>query len=336
MSQLWTELIEPQELTGYIREAIADYEEERGTLARFLPNDTVHDIAVRFVVGQDSMVEEARWRAFDAEPEIVGAVKARRMSLELAALGQNQVISEYAQLRARHAPDEAVRNQILSTTGHVARAVADTVDRLRGVVLTTGRATVDQENFALDDDFGRDADLTVTAATPWSDTEADVLDELTEWQETYAGFNGEGAGILLGSSRALNALGRNVQFATALANGASRPGSRAEVNAALEAQGLPTLMAYDRRTFVGRIIPEDTVIFLPSGTAADQRAGTTFWGQTVTSTDASFGITPGEEPGIVAGVYRNPTPPMIAEVVSDAIALPVLTSPNRTLAAKVL
>ena len=333
MTQLWTDIFEPQVLTGYIRDYLADYEDQRGSLASFLPNENVYDINVRFNVGADELVEEARWRAFDAEPEIADRAPGRRVSLELAALGQKLLASEYSQLRARNAPDEAVRNVLLGTTEQVARATADTVDRLRGTVLATGRATVEQGNFYLDDDFGRDESLTVQASTPWEDADHDVLSELAQLNERYAEFNGQGASIALMSSRALNALTRHGQFAHLQANGASRPATRTEVVAQLEGQGLPAPQIYDRRTRSGRILPEDTVVFLPAaGGAPDQRAGTTFWGQTVTSTDAAFGIAPGEEPGIVVGAYRNPTPPMRAEIISDAIALPVLTNPNRTLA----
>ena len=48
---LWTDLITPAELTGYARAALEDYERSKGTLARWLPNDTVPDIVARFVTG---------------------------------------------------------------------------------------------------------------------------------------------------------------------------------------------------------------------------------------------------------------------------------------------
>ena len=38
----------------------------------------------------------------------------------------------------------------------------------------------------------------------------------------------------------------------------------------------------------------------------------------------------------MVGVYRGEKPPMIAEVVGDAIALPVLANANLSLAMKVL
>ena len=64
--------------------------------------------------------------------------------------------------------------------------------------------------------------------------------------------------------------------------------------------------------------------------------GSTFWGRTLTSTDPDWGIDDASQPGIVTGVYKNEKPPMGLELLSDAIALPVLANADRSLAAKVL
>ena len=41
---LWTDVVEPAELTGYARQTLEDYEAQKGSLARWLPNRTVADI----------------------------------------------------------------------------------------------------------------------------------------------------------------------------------------------------------------------------------------------------------------------------------------------------
>ena len=64
--------------------------------------------------------------------------------------------------------------------------------------------------------------------------------------------------------------------------------------------------------------------------------GASFWGQTLTSTEPDWGIDDVEQPGIVAGTYRNEKPPMIAEVISDAIGMPVLANADLSLKATVL
>src|SRR5688500_12768063 len=103
---LWTDIIDPATLTGYARAALADFELRHGTLARYLPNREVGDIVVRFVKGQFGLIPVAKFRAYDAEPEIGARRPGKREIIELPALGQNIPVSEYEQLRLHGDVDE--------------------------------------------------------------------------------------------------------------------------------------------------------------------------------------------------------------------------------------
>ncbi|CAH0233898.1 hypothetical protein SRABI26_02722 [Arthrobacter sp. Bi26] len=338
---LWTDLIDPAELTGYARAALSDIEQNNASLARFLPNREVADTVVKFTKGESGLVQEAAFRAYDAEPEIAGSTSRQRVILELPALGQNRPVSEYQQLRSRNASDEAIRNHILTETRNVVRAVADRMERLRGTVLVTGKATIAQSNFVSEDDFGRAAGHTLTASSLWSAGSVDRLADLQAWTDIYtATNNGTAPGALLMSRRVFRALSSGAQFATLLANGATRPALAEEVRSFIAGAGLPEIVIYDRSTSGGRVIPDDRLLFLPApvdpNDGEGSQLGTSFWGQTLTSMDSNWGIEDSEQPGVVAGVYRNEKPPMIAEVISDAIALPVLANANLSLVAKVL
>lgn len=345
---LWTDLIDPATLTGYARASLSDYEAARGTLAQFLPNREVPDTVVRFVKGQTGLVEAARFRAFDAEPEIGKTPGGSRVTLELPALGQNIPVSEYQQLRTRNAADDAILNQILATTDRVVRAVSDAIERLRGIVLTTGKATINTANFGgnftSDDDFGRSSGHTVTAGAAWSTGSVSRLTDLQTWYDTYVATNGSEPGAILASNRVIRALASGTEFQTQLVNGGARPATLAEVQGLITAAGLPPIIRYDRTVNINgtrtRVIPDDRLLFLPAPVATDDAEGTelgaTFWGQTLTSTDSAYQIADSEQPGIVAGVYRNEKPPMIAEVISDAIALPVLANADLSFVADVL
>jgi hypothetical protein len=341
---LWTDVIDPATLTGYARAALADYEARKGTLAQWLPNQTVSDVVVRFVAGSTGLVEEAKFRAYDAEPEIGKGVGGKRVTLELPALGRNIPVSEYQQLRSRNASDDAMLVTIQKNTAQVVRSVADRIERLRGVVLNTGKATIDQDNFKSDDDFGRPGSHTVTAATLWSDPAADRLADLQAWVDVYTDTNGEAPGSIVLSTRAIRALAAGNQFKNQLIGGATRPSTEDDVRAILAGAGLPPLYKFDRRVQSGgvstKVLADDKILLLPAPVAADDAQGTdlggTFWGQTLTSMDPSYGIEDAEQPGIVAGVYRNSKPPMIAEVIADAIALPVLANASLSFSAKVL
>jgi hypothetical protein len=345
---LWTDVIDPATLTGYARASLADYEANRGTLAQFLPNREVADIVVRFVAGATGLVDIAQWRAYDAEPEIGKGPSGKRVTLELPAVGQNIPVSEYQQLRARNATDDSMLTAILNTTDRVVRAVGDSVERLRGIALATGKATINPTNFGgkfqSDDDFGRSAGHTVTASSAWSTASVSRLADLQAWTDTYIADNGVAPGAMLMSTRVLRALAAGTEFQTQLVNGGARPATRADVNAIVEGAGLPPIVVYDRRVNVNgtatKVIPDDRLLLLPAPVANDDWQGTelgaTFWGQTLTSLDPNFGIEDGDQPGLVVGVYRGEKPPMIAEVISDAIALPVLANADLSFSADVL
>lgn len=339
---LWTDLIDPATLTGYARASLADREAANGTLARWLPNTEIADVVARFVVGQNGLTEVAKFRAYDAEPEVGKLQTGRRVTLELPAIGQNIPISEYQQLRIRNASDEQLLVSIQKTTDLVVRAVADAIEYLRGSVLTTGKATINQDNFKSDDDFGRPAGHTVTAGALWSTTTVSRLADLEAWVDTYIAANGEAPGSLLMSQRVFRSLASGDEFASQLLNGVSRPATAQGVRDIISSAGLPDIFVYDRQVNVGgtstRVLPNDRLLLLPAPVDPDGESelGATFWGQTLTSSELSWGIEPGEQPGIVAGIFRNEKPPVIAEVISDAIALPVLANAALSFSAKVL
>lgn len=340
---LWTDIIDPATLTGYARASLADYEANRGTLARWLPNREVADIVARFVAGQTGLVDVADFRAYDAEITIGKTPDGKRITIELPAVGRDIPVSEYNQLRALGAnpSDEAILGTIQRTTNTVVRAVADAVERMRGIVLQTGKATL--PGF-MDDDFGRAAGHTVTAPALWSVAATDALGQMTSWSDTYLAANGVKPGSMVMSTRVLRAMATLDQFKTQLLNGASRPATVEDVQDLVTAHGLPPIHIYDRLVSVAgsatKVLADDRVLLLPEAVETDDWEGTelgaTFWGRTLSSVEADWGIEDSEQPGLVAGVYRNEKPPMIAEVISDAIALPVLANANLSFVADVI
>jgi Phage major capsid protein E len=343
---LWTDVITPAELTGYARAALEDYEQSRGTLARFLPNRDVADVVVRFVAGQSGLVEAANFRAYDAEIEIGTRPKIKRVTLELPALGQNLPVSEYEQIRARsgNVSDEAALVSIQNTTRLAVQSVSDAIERLRGIVLATGVATIDQDNFQSADNFGRSESHTVTSPTLWSDTSFDRLTYIEGLCDIYRDDNGEDPGAILMSTRVLRALQAGDSLQTQLVNGGARQPTLEEVNSFVEGAGLPPIVRYDRRVrrngTTKRALPDNVFIILPAPVATDDWEGTdlgaTFWGRTLSASDAGWGIEEADQPGVVAGVYRDEKPPMGIEVISDAIGLPVLANADLTIASTVL
>lgn len=335
---LWTDLIDPEELTGYARASLEAYEERTGSLRRYLPNKTVDDIHVKFEIGANGLVESAEFRAWDTEPSIGRQKAGKSVTLELPAIGHKRVVSEYRQLRLRNASEGALRQHILTNTDEAIKAVVNRIEALRATVLDTGRATINQHNFSADDDFGRPAEHNVTAAALWNTDKAiSRLDDLIAWAELYADTNnGVQPGSLLMTTKVYRSLASGDEFVN---KETGRPLNRADINGLLVDEGLPTIDIYDRTVLdydgnrIGGISP-NKIIMLPSPDNAESM-GHSYWGVPLIATEEGWGIGDEERAGVVAGVLKSDNVPVIAEVVTDAIAMPVLGNAALTLAATV-
>jgi hypothetical protein len=337
---LWTDVLEPATLTGFARASVQAYEDKNGSLERYLPNTHVDDTHVSFELGENGLREAAEFRAFDAEPSIARQALGKGLKLELPALGQKLPISEYRALRMRNASDDMYRKHILQTTNQIVRAIADRMEILRGVVLDTGKATVNQRNFSFSDDFGRPAEHNITAPVLWSDNTASRLDQLLDAVELYEETNnGTSPERVLMSTRAYNLLRAGDEFVNQVTG---RPLSREDINALLADEGLPQIDIYNRRIknyegTISRVTKDDSILFLPApGAGGESELGATYWGTTLTATELDWAIEDTERAGIVAGVVKNDNVPVIAEVVADAIGMPVLGNAALTLAYKVI
>ena len=338
---LWTDIITPTEATGILRVELEEREAAKGSLARWLPNVSVADTIVKFMVGQHGLVEPAHWRAFNAAPEIIASEPMTERLVSLAAISNNQPIDERTQLALNSMSSDQARKSVEAAIRRAAWSIADGVEAVRGTVFATGVATTNQHNFQLSDNFGRDAALTVTAAQLWTDTSADGLGQLDDWARVYEDRNlGQGPGALVMSRQAFRAFSRLEQFRQVLLGGASRPAGAQDVYNHVEAQGLPPVVIFDRSTQYGPVLPPDRIFLAPAPVDPNSpdggELGATFWGQTVSGVSPEFGLLPGEQPGAVVGVYREDKVPYTLEVMADAITLPVARDANKVMSVKVL
>lgn len=342
---LWTEVVEPAALTGYARAALEDYEINRASLAPFLPNSTVTDIVARVTRGETGMVDAALYRAYDAETAIGGARPGARMTFDLPPLGKKERVSEYDQLRARNAANpDAVLSSIERVTVRRVRSTVDRIEYARGQLLVTGKVTIAENGFIADLDFGRAAGHTVAPATLWTGA-ADPLSDLDAWSTTYRNENGQEPGAILTSTRVLNLMMRSQNLRALTVGGTTTTPSivsRQAVREVLSAFGLPPIVIYDRTVNLGagvvRVIPDDRVLLLPAPADPFDPDGTdlgaTFWGTTLEASDPSYAIEDSEQPGIVAGAYREDDP-LGVWVKATAISVPGLANPNLSLVADV-
>lgn len=334
---LWTDVASPEDLTIVAREAAADREAREGfNLSQFLPNEHSQSQTITLEAGENGFVDAAEFRAYDAETPIGGrGLGGSRVTFELPPLGQKRRVSEYDQLvRLGEGGEAAIRDAIGKATVLRAQAVADRIELERGRILVSGKAVIDENGFKVDSSFGRDDELTVTAGTIWSADDADPIEDILAWVETYVDKTGETPAYMVVSTKAASALAKYNGFLPK--DTIRRRASLEEINALLDAEDLPQLVKYDRRVRVDgkaeRVIPENTVLFLPDVSAG---LGKTYWGTTLESLDARYSIAAEDRPGIVAGAYQDDDP-MGVWVKASAIAMPALADANLAMAATVL
>ncbi len=345
---LWTDLIDPVEATGIARDEQYQIELAKGgTLARFLPNVFVAEDHVKFYPNSTGLVDVARYRAFNAPPEIGKGQGLKSSTLDLPAISRNEPIDEMTQKELASLPDDRVKKSIESATKRNTQAISMRQEWARGQVIDTGVLAVDEDNFWISDTFGRDASLSTSAGTGkwWADTTVDRLAALSAWQDTYAGFNdGQNPGrLIFGSRAAYNAFAAGDQFKT-LVGSASRPPLASEVVAYTQGAGLPDFEIYDRSVSIGgtltKILNPKKIYFLPEPVDpfAEEGSllGATYWGLTVSAGFESWGIPEAEQPGIVCGVFKDDSVGSSVEVQGDSIGEPVLASPNASMAIQVL
>ncbi|WP_054953086.1 major capsid protein [Flaviflexus massiliensis] len=316
--RLWTDLINPADLTGYAREIADTY--DASALSILMPTATVDDVVFSWDVDTlESLVAE--YRAFDAETSIGDGGAMERKTAELAPLGRKTRFGEYERLRRRNAGVDSFQVAADKKAEALAKGVIDRINLLRGEALVNGGYTINENGFKQTVDFGRHADLTVTAATLW-DVGGDPLTDIAAWVEIFETHAGTTPTHMIASAKTALALRQTIT-----PEGGVRTASLADVNDELGANGLPQLAVVSGRVAGQRILPEDKLVMGVAG-----MTGGTIFGTTVEADDPRYALDGGELPGIVVGAYQEDDPATVW-IRSAAIGLPILANPSMSLSA---
>lgn len=335
MADLYTDLIKPVELTGYAREALRDRPENRPSLSNYLPDEYVDDLTFRFSQGGGALTDVASYRAFDTEAPLSRREGISVVQGQLPPISRKMRLGEYDSLVLRNATDEQ-RNLLLRDTERLVREVDARLEVARGQALVHGKVTIAENGVAAEVDFGRSAEMSVEPANSWATVgTSNPVDDLLLWQEAYIAKNGVAPERLLTSTKIRSYLQRHPQIKAEVSpNATVQTVSLTDLNGFLQAYGLPPVEVYDVQFNFGaasdnvqRVIPQNKILFLPSG-----GLGATLWGTTLEAADPDYGIT--ERPGIVASTWRTKDPQGVWSHVA-AIALPILGNPDLSMVASV-
>ena len=329
-----TKYLKPAELTGFIRQAVFNDPSE-GSLSRFLPDTKVYNVHCKFRIGENGLLPEAEARDWDAEPEGAGGQAYETRIFPLVPPSRRIPVLESETIIAASQGDAVARQLVLDTTNYAASSIRDAAERFRGRVLETGRATITQNNFGMNDDFGRDPELTFALPKLLSDDTSDLLSYLIDAADLYEDKNtGRRASTMLASTKVIRAFLEHKDFQVQIVNGVQRRTTLADVNAVLSDYDLPTIERYNRKTASGRVLSENKLFFLPD--AGTKELGETVWGITKASFKAEFGIPAGEQPGPVAAVWDLDGTAGATIVDADSAFLPALKNANLSAAITVL
>lgn len=346
---LWTDLMDPVEATGIARDEQYVLEQARGgTLARFLPNVLVPSDHVAFYPSATGLVDAARYRAFNAPPEIGKGQGVSKKTIDLPAISREEPIDEMTQKELARLSDDRIRKGIESAIRRTVQAISMRQEWARGKVIDAGSLVVDEDNFWINDVFGRDAALSVDAGAGnyWNSAAVDRLTQVGTWRDLYASKNNgvKPGRLVFGSQAAFAGFSAGNQFATILPGGATRPAVENEIRGVVSAAGLPDMEVYERHVSIEgtltNVLDPKSVYLLPAPVDPNSEdggvLGATYWGRTVSAEFPSWGIEPDEQPGIVCGVFKEESVGSSIEVQGDSIGEPVAGNPNAAMVIKVL
>ncbi|MEV0608121.1 major capsid protein [Polymorphospora rubra] len=341
-----SDYIEPAELTGYVRAALADRQVNQPGLARWLPNRVVDDLVYRFTKGGNGLTEAATYRAWDTPAPVSKRPGFTRTEGELPPISRSLRLDEYTRLRTRTNADQAIRNAILNDADRLVREILMRFEIARGQALVEAQVVINENGVQGSVVFGRDSSMSVAPATLWTDaTNADPFVNLRTWNDAYEDRNGESPGALLMSSRGVGLMlaAEKVRVRAGSLLGTPSDITRAQLNQMLEDRELPPIYTYNVRYkaangSAARVIPDDKVLLLPAPVAPDDWEGTdlgaTLFGTTAEALEPNYELADSDAPGLVAGSYRTQNPVAVWTLAS-AVGLPVEANPDLAMVADV-
>lgn len=340
---LVTDLVDPQDLVGYIRGLAFEQLRYKFLLSQFLPWKEIQDTEFRVTRGNLLDVDSAVYRGFDTESPIAKRQAGTRVTGQIPPLSLKIRIGEEERLRieAQKTGDQGeLIAQVYDDAGNLTRAILARIERAIGEALHSGHLVLSENGVTADIDYGRANSHSVAPGTLWSDPAADVIGDLTTWVLAYLATNGIKPDAAIISTSILSNLLKNTTIRTQAASLLGTPArvSVGQLSAVLSDFELPPLIVNDEQTRVGgtvtRIIPANKLVFVPP---PDEPLGNTLVGITAESlelVDAGY-LMSNEAPGLVSVVLKE-FDPVSRWTKVGGLALPVLANPNLTFTATVL
>lgn len=337
------DLVDTQELQGYVRGVQIEEDRNRFVLSQYLPNRQVDEIEWRANTGTLRDQDAAVVRSWDTESPIGSRQGISRLMGELPPISKKIRLGEEERLRRRaleRSSSTELVNAIYDDAGNMARAVLARIEMMRGELLFNAKIVLNENGVSQTIDFARLGSHTVTAGTLWSTTaSATPVSDLRTWIAVYIATNGVPPAFILASTDVVSNLLLNAQIRALATNVAGTPAlvTVDTVQAVLQAFGLPPIVTYDVNTRVNgvatRVTPSNKIVLMPP---ANEPLGNTILGTTAESLELADAqqINIDQTPGLVSVVEKT-FDPVATWTKAAAVALPIMPNPNLTFTATV-
>lgn len=351
MANLITDLVDPVELTEFVRAFNDETLRARFVLDQVFPDRLIDDVEFRVRSGGLTDVDIAEYRAWDTQPPMTGRPGILRKRGEIPPVSRQIALLEEESLRLRamqRGTDNPIIDAIFDDAERMVRAVQGRVELARGDLLTDGIVTINENGVNVSVDFGVAANHkpALAGADQWTvanAASATPISDLLTWLETYVDDTGVLPRGLLMSRTIFSALAVNDEVRNFAQAGAATAPTRvnlATINQVFSEFGIPPLTGlgsdisgdpfYDVNVRVAgvatRVIPNNVVVFLPP---TDEPMGNTFFGVTAEAVrllERNL-IVAQDAPGVVAINLQNDNP-VQTFTLATAIALPVVVNPE--------
>lgn len=329
--------LDPVVLTEFARDSLADFDAQSQSLARFMPYREIPDIRYAYSRGIDALIDQATYRAFDAESPIGRRPGSSRVTGELLPISRKIPLAEYDALRLRNAGNDEIIRGIYRDADRLARGIAARLELARGQLVTTGKVTIAENGLATEYDSGRHASLTVTAlagTARWSDyDDSTPISNVITWKALVKAQTGLEPNRLLVSSEVMAHLQQcdEVRGAfVALANAPARVAIPAVSDAFLALAGVTVEVYETPAGMTSEPIAAEKVVLLRDNV----EIGFTAHGVTLEALEPAYASL-GPASGVVAGAWKTEDP-INVWTKAAAIALPLLSEPDLTLSCQVI
>lgn len=323
MANVYDLIPDAAEVTWYGRNVIAEQDAENA-LSQLVPARTVDDNRFTIESLSDLGVQIASVRAFDARPKVLDReYGVTRKSGQIPPVSAEITMNEIDQIMTRANPGDALVQQAFNDVELTANAVFRRVKLMQGEAIETGKVTLDgtdDEGMHVEIDFGDSANRKETASTAWTDTaNANAWDDVISAEASAADLRGEASAAMWMSQSTFSLFAQNDQVISACYLQGSYPRARrADIDRALEDEGLPPIRLFDEKVGSRRLISENVLMFMPQSPS-----GNTMYGVTAEVAIGTVPLTGNDRPGIITTVTVEGRPQKVV-TYSNGLILPAV------------